>query len=229
MNNNTLLTSAKHTPGVRSGRTVAKCAAIAALLTLAVAGCSHNESKPATAPAPPSTPVASTAPSTVFVPRVASNKSELQKADGNGMVQVPVSLAPSATPEKEALSKLADEANSPLPKGTRILSVSVDNQGLATADFSSEFQKNFSGSDTEEAQAITSVLTTLGQFPNVQNVQFMVDGQKIAQLGGTQDLSDPLPVVRRAQTAGADSTVDNTSANSASTATENIAMGGSAR
>ena len=78
-----------------------------------------------------------------------------------------------------------------------MLGVSIDDKtGLATANFSPEFQQNFPAGDTQEAQVISSVLQTLGQFPNIQNVQFLVDGQKVASLGGTQDIGDPLPVIR---------------------------------
>jgi len=45
------------------------------------------------------------------------------------------------------------------------------------------------------------VLSTLGQFSNIENVQFMVDGQKIAAIGGTQELDQPLPVIRPDQSA----------------------------
>ena len=65
---------------------------------------------------------------------------------------------------------------------------------LATVDLSKEFKDNFSGGSTAEALAINSVTATLGQFPGVKKVQFLVEGQKIDSLGGGQELTDPLPV-----------------------------------
>jgi spore germination protein GerM len=93
-----------------------------------------------------------------------------------------------------ALNAMADEGeNSPLPKGTKALSVTFEND-LATVDFNEAFQKNFAGGDENEALALNAVYGTLGQFPGVKQVQILVDGQKIDSLGGNQPLTDPQPV-----------------------------------
>jgi germination protein M len=171
---------------------------IAGAALLAAAGCSHNESSQTTTP---TAPQASNPPTQVTLPQIADR--DQTKKDLNQLGSQTVSLNPtSLTPAKDALDKLASEPKSPLPKGTKVLAVSIDDKtGLATANFSTEFQENFPAGDTQEAQVITSVLTTLGQFPNIQNVQFLVDGQKVSSLGGTQDIGDPLPVIRPDQTA----------------------------
>ncbi|HEX5323139.1 MAG TPA: GerMN domain-containing protein [Capsulimonadaceae bacterium] len=180
---------------------ISSIAFIAAAGLFAVAGCTHHESSPSTTPPAP-VQALNPNPTQVQLPYVAK-KDQLSHADGNGMLPNAVSLAPdSPTPAKDALVKLAGESDSPLPKGTKVLSVNIDDKThLATADFSPEFEKNFPGGDTQEAQVVSSVLMTFGQFPNVENVQFLVDGKKIASLGGTQDLDDPLPVIRPDQTA----------------------------
>ncbi|MES2461606.1 MAG: GerMN domain-containing protein [Armatimonadota bacterium] len=95
---------------------------------------------------------------------------------------------------ERALNAMADEGeNSPLPKGTRALSVTFDDE-LATVDFNEAFQKNFAGGDEDEALALNAVLATVGQFPGVKHVQILVDGQKIDSLGGNQSLGTPLPI-----------------------------------
>jgi hypothetical protein len=173
-------------------------ALIAGAAMLAAAGCSHQE--PTTMP---SYRQAVNPPTQVTLPQVAT-KDQAATENPDQLVQgKTIQLKPgSLTPAKDALDQLASEPKSPLPKGTKVLAVSIDNKtGLATANFSSEFQENFPTGDTQEAQVITSVLSTLGQFPNVQNVQFLVDGQKVSSLGGTQDIDEPLPVIRPDQTA----------------------------
>jgi spore germination protein GerM len=92
------------------------------------------------------------------------------------------------------LNAMADEGeNSPLPKGTRAISVIFDND-LATVNFNNAFQKNFAGGDEDEALALNAVFATVGQFPGVKQVQILVEGQKIDSLGGNQPLTDPQPI-----------------------------------
>lgn len=182
---------------------------LASAALLVAAGCSHHESTPP-GPAPsPSSQALNPNPTQVDVYQVAA-KDQMNQADPNGLLKKPIPLAPdSRTPAKDAINKMAADPNGPLPKGTRLLSLNIDKTGLATADFSPEFEKNFPGGDTQEAQVINSVLQTLGQFPNVRNVQFLVDGKKVASLGGTQDLDDPLPVIRPDQSATKDDAKQN--------------------
>ncbi|GEM_PF-2049091 len=97
------------------------------------------------------------------------------------------------TPATAALESMTGSATSPLPKGTKVLSLNIDN-GLATVDFSREFRDNFEGGDTQEALVINAVLATLGQFETVREVQILVEGQKIDSLGGNKELTAPLPV-----------------------------------
>ena len=76
-----------------------------------------------------------------------------------------------------------------------------DTSGVASVDLSKPFVDNFKGGDKVEAAIINSVRATLGQFSNVASVQFLVEGKKISQLGGTIELTDPLPVIRLAKPA----------------------------
>jgi len=62
-----------------------------------------------------------------------------------------------------------------LPEDTRILGVNIEN-GLATIDFSPEVLRANVGS-SGEGLGIASIVNTLTEFPTIQEVSFMVDGQ----------------------------------------------------
>lgn len=113
------------------------------------------------------------------------------------VLAAPPVAAASNTPAQDALAALSAQANSPLPTGTRLLSINLAN-GLATVDFSRELKTNFTGGDTQGIRTVSAVLRTLGQFPTVDRVQFLVDGHPVDTLGGMLSLSDPLPVIRPA-------------------------------
>jgi hypothetical protein len=70
---------------------------------------------------------------------------------------------------------LTPDAFRVLPEDTRILGINIDN-GLATVDFSSEVLRANVGS-SGEGLGIASIVNTLTEFPTIQEVSFMVDGQ----------------------------------------------------
>ncbi len=118
------------------------------------------------------------------------------------LLATPIFAAPpmataSATPAQDALTALSTQPNSPLPTGTRLLSINLAD-GLATVNFSHELQTNFPGGDTQGIRTVSAVLRTLGQFVTVDRVQFLVEGHPVDTLGGLLSLSDPLPVIRPA-------------------------------
>jgi spore germination protein GerM len=125
----------------------------------------------------------------------------------DGLVPQTISLKPGASqsPARAALNALIRSKNSPLPPGTHLRGIKIDD-GLATVDLSREFQQNFHGGDTAESQTINSILTTLGQFPNIDRVQILVEGKPIEALSQLP-ISAPLDVIRldtggQAQNAG---------------------------
>lgn len=114
-------------------------------------------------------------------------------------VSAPLAVVmPAQTAAQDALNQAIDAPNSPFPAGTKILGVQVV-EGLATVNFSHELRDNFHGGDTEEANAVTTILKAAGQSPEVRRVQILVEGRPIDSLGGLIDVSQPLAVV---QTAG---------------------------
>lgn len=114
--------------------------------------------------------------------------------DDNNLVAEPVVWRSPQSPALDSLNALAQADNSPLPSGTHLRGVKLAD-GLATVDFSREFQENFHGGDTQEAQTINSILRTLGQFPTIDRVQILVEGRPIEALSQLP-ISGPLDVIR---------------------------------
>lgn len=100
-----------------------------------------------------------------------------------------------ATPAQDALNALVARPDSPLPTGTKLLSVRIAD-GLARVNFSHELRDNFAGGDSGETRTVNAILSTLGKFPTIRRVQLLVQGNPVDSLGGLLALSDPLPVLR---------------------------------
>lgn len=80
----------------------------------------------------------------------------------------------------------------PLPAGTTLLSAAVNGDGLATIDLSTEFQKNFGGGSAGEQMTMYSIVNTLTSLPNINSVQFLLNGAKHDGILGHLDTLDPL-------------------------------------
>lgn len=80
-------------------------------------------------------------------------------------------------------SKIAD------PKA-RAVGIQVKD-GVALIDVTPEFNQPY-GTFDEEA-ILKGITATLAQFPDIEKVQFFVEGQPVTTLGNV-DLTDPLPV-----------------------------------
>ena len=74
--------------------------------------------------------------------------------------------------------------------GTRLLDLKIEN-GTAAVDFSKDVL-GYGGGSTAENLFVKSVLLTLGQFPEVEQVQFMIEGEKMDLLPEGTDVSSPL-------------------------------------
>jgi germination protein M len=101
------------------------------------------------------------------------------------------------SPPEAALRALIEQVDTgelanPIPKGTRLLGFKLE-KGLATVDLSREFRDNFTGGSEEEGLTIGAVLRTLGQFPEVKRVTFLIEGKPLETLGHL-DLSGPQDV-----------------------------------
>jgi len=71
---------------------------------------------------------------------------------------------------------VTDGAYKVIPSATKVLGIKIDNQGVATVNFSAEVLHANVGS-SGEAMGIASIVNTLTEFPNIKKVSFTVDGQ----------------------------------------------------
>ena len=82
-----------------------------------------------------------------------------------------------------------------LPYGTRVLSVFFDEQGGVFVDFSRELVDNHPGGSTGELLTIRSVVQTLAtNFPDIESVRFLVEGEEVETIAGHIDASVPFLV-----------------------------------
>ena len=79
-----------------------------------------------------------------------------------------------------------------IPVGTILRDINVRSDGLVIVDFSRELVANHIGGTTAETLTVYSIVNTLTQFPAVDRVQFLVEGQYIESLAGHMDLSQAI-------------------------------------
>ncbi len=78
-----------------------------------------------------------------------------------------------------------------VPEGTRLLGLKIAADGTAYADFSKEIAKRGQGS-YNEFMLTGAIVNTLTEFPEIKQVQFLVEGEKVVTLSGHMDLEEPL-------------------------------------
>jgi len=76
------------------------------------------------------------------------------------------------------------------PTGTRLLDINLKPDGLCIVDLSTEARQVTDRS--QEELMIDAVAKTLGQFPTVQEITFMINGENVDSIGGYVDLSAPI-------------------------------------
>lgn len=97
--------------------------------------------------------------------------------------------------EELAEGPRGDNADGTIPMGTRVLRVFFDDHGGAFVDMSSEFVSNHPGGSTGELFTIRSIVRTLGlNFPDVERVSLLVEGEEIETIAGHIDASIPFNV-----------------------------------
>lgn len=121
----------------------------------------------------------------------------VEDADGNRSLKsetVPLPAGSVSSPATFALESLINAKDSPVPPGTKLLSMKISDDGVATTDFSHEFKDNFPGGDSQEAMVLNSLYATLAQFKTIKTSQILVEGKKIETLGGNQLIDVPISV-----------------------------------
>ncbi|HMB70122.1 MAG TPA: GerMN domain-containing protein [bacterium] len=83
----------------------------------------------------------------------------------------------------------------PLPPATRLRNAFYDGEGEVILNFTEHLHSDHPGGSEAENATLRSVVTTLGvNFPGVDRVRILVEGEAIRTLAGHTDLSRPLDV-----------------------------------
>jgi spore germination protein GerM len=168
---------------------------------VASAQSSTTPAQPSTTPAQPSTP-----PAPVSIPPVKPVETNgsiylIQKAnDGASLALVKVNrnFNPN-TPLTDSINTLLAgpapdeimrEIESRVPDGSRLLSARVDD-GTAFLNFNKEFTYSSWGREGCEVQ-IKQIVWTATEFPNVRNVQFLIEGKRVDFLSEGVVIRNPI-------------------------------------
>lgn len=81
------------------------------------------------------------------------------------------------------------------PKSARLLSAENEN-GTLVLNFSKELQQDFEGGSDNEAAVINAITRTAGAFPEIRQVQILIEGEKVESLADHIEIMESLPVER---------------------------------
>ena len=131
-------------------------------------------------------------------PQEISTKVYYPNADGTKLIAVKRKFTVSADKDKyaEAVKSLMQgtkEKNQSviIPKQAKLRSVKLEG-GVARVDFSQDLVKHFVGGSTGEEMLVGSIVNTLTEFPEVKQVQILIEGSPVETIAGHMDLSTPL-------------------------------------
>ncbi len=77
-----------------------------------------------------------------------------------------------------------------LPKGSKLLDVRVEGE-RAVVDFNAATQKNLNVGSSVEALVIAAIVNTATEFPNIKEVQILIEGKKVESLAGHIEATKP--------------------------------------
>lgn len=77
-----------------------------------------------------------------------------------------------------------------LPKQTKIRQLEIKD-GICYVDFSKEFSTKHPGGEASETLTIYSVVNTLTELPDIEKVQFLIEGEKCETYQGYYEFSNP--------------------------------------
>jgi germination protein M len=76
------------------------------------------------------------------------------------------------------------------PKGLKLLDINIKEDGSCVVDLSSEARQ--AKSAAEEELLVYAIVNTLGEFPTVERVSFLISGEQVDTISGHMDLSQPV-------------------------------------
>lgn len=77
-----------------------------------------------------------------------------------------------------------------IPEGTKLISIEIKDK-IAYVNFSKEFKENHPGGSTGEMMTINSVVNSLTELPEIDKVQFLIEGKKEETLAGHVIFNEP--------------------------------------
>ena len=115
--------------------------------------------------------------------------------DGKSLVVDERSIDKTESMARNTLQELikgpAENENLPvIPEGTRLRDINLKPDGLCIVDLSSQARQ--AGNADQERLMVYAIANTLGQFPTVKDVSFMIDGQKVKTIAGFLELSSSI-------------------------------------
>ena len=172
-------------------------AAVAVLVAAAlIAACGGSSGSPSPAPTatvtvteePSETPTGVATPSPSAAPAHTTISLYFLRGEKLGVAErrVPETTMPATAAVKALLAgpvRTEQRAGlgSAVPAGTRLLGLSIDD-GVASVDLSSEFDSG--GGSLSMTARVARVVCTLTRFPTVRAVEFLIEGEPVAALGG---------------------------------------------
>lgn len=170
------------------------------LCTIALAGCDEQNKKDAGSGAPPVVSSSGSSGSSSSVGQEAATmdiRVYYPDVNATGLVAVTKTVRVKGTDKYRAAVEalLAGTDNKELaavfPKKTKLLKIAVSG-GTARVDFDKTLRTDFVGGSTGEEMLVGSLVNTLTEFPEIKEVQILLEGKEIDSLSGHLDLSGPV-------------------------------------
>ena len=80
-----------------------------------------------------------------------------------------------------------------VPSGTKLISLQLDEKGVARANFSKALSKDHPGGSSAEMMTVYSIVNTLVlNVPGIKRVQFLMEGKEIESITGHLSLDQPV-------------------------------------
>ena len=131
-------------------------------------------------------------------PQEISTQVYYPNADGTKLIAVKRKFKVNAAGDKyaEAVKSLMQGTKDKnqsviIPRQAKLRSVKLEG-GVAKVDFSKDLVKHFVGGSTGEEMLVGSIVNTLTEFPEVKQVQILIEGSPVETIAGHMDLSTPL-------------------------------------
>lgn len=103
--------------------------------------------------------------------------------------------------EEEAKETIAELIKGPkgkliptVPTQTKLLTLRMDEQGLAKVNFDQTLSREHPGGSSAEMMTIYSIVNSLTlNFPQIKRVQILIDGKAVESIAGHISLKQPVP------------------------------------